>query len=355
MGFEPKYAISSEMARDLMRIEAARQAVAGLPLNERVLAGLRQTARLVSTHYSTQIEGNRLTQGEVEQVLVRGERIPQRQRDEREVKGYYAALDHAESYAADHARINEPYIRKLHGLLMGGGRQRCKSTPYRDGQNVIRNAPSSEIVYMPPEAADVPALMKDMVDWINRHAADVPIPIVAAVGHYQFATIHPYYDGNGRAARLLTNTILHQHGYGLRGIYNLEEYYAQNLRDYYAALDVGDGHNYYTGRAKADISGWVSYFLAGMSASFEAVREKMRDSTHAGDRSDWIISLDARQRKVLPLFDEWAEITTSQISELLGLSPRGGRALAQKWVQEGFLAIANPSKRGRTYRLGAPG
>jgi Fic family protein len=341
------------MARDLMRIESARQAVENLPLNERVLAGLRQSARLISTHYSTQIEGNRLTKAEVEQVLVRHEHIPQRQRDEREVKGYYAALDHAESYAADHTKITEPYIRKLHGLIMGGGKTRCKATPYRDGQNVIRDAGSGRIVYMPPEAADTPSLMKDMIDWVNSHIAEVPIPIIAAVGHYQFATIHPYYDGNGRAARLLTNTILHQHGYGLRGIYNLEEYYAQNLQDYYTALDVGDGHNYYMGRAKADIGGWVSYFLSGMAASFDAVRQKMQNSMHAGDQSDWIISLNARQRKMLPLFDEWSEITSSQIADLLKLSPRSARSIAQKWVQEGFLVIANTSKRGRTYRLGS--
>jgi len=352
MGFEARYTISSQVARDLMRIEAARQAVAGMPLNERVLAGLRQSARLVSTHYSTQIEGNRLTQAQVEQVLIRGERIPQRQRDEKEVKGYYVALDHAESYAADHETITESYIRTLHALVMAGGKTRCKPTPYRRGQNVIRDSGSGGIVYMPPEAGDVPAMIKDMVGWINTHAADVPIPIVAAVTHYQFATIHPYYDGNGRVARLLTNTVLHQHGYGLRGIYNLEEYYAQNLRDYYAALDVGKGHNYYTGRADADISGWIGYFITGMAASFEAVREKMRQSAPAGDRSDWIRSLDARQRKVLPLFDEWAEITTSQIAELLKLSPRGARALVQKWVQDGFLVIANPSKRGRSYRRG---
>jgi len=354
MGFEPRYTISSQAARNLMRIEADRQAVAALPLNERVLAGLRQSARLMSTHYSTQIEGNRLTQAQVEQVLVRGERIRQRERDEKEVRGYYAALDYAESYAANHKTITETYIRKLHALVMAGGKKRCKPTPYRDGQNVIRNSGSGGIVYMPPEADDVPALMKNMVDWINRHTDDVPIPIVAAVTHYQFATIHPYYDGNGRVARLLTNTVLHQHGYGLRGIYNLEEYYAGNLRDYYAALDVGDGHNYYMGRAESDISGWVGYFIAGMAASFEAVREKMQQSTPAGDRSEWIRSLDARQRKVLPLFDEWAEITTSQIADLLKLSPRGARALAQKWVHDGFLVIANPSKRGRTYHLAEP-
>lgn len=354
MSFEPCYTISSQVARNLMRIEAARAAVAVLPLNERVLAGLRQSARLVSTHYSTQIEGNRLTQAQVELVLIRGERIRQRERDEKEVKGYYAALDYAESYAAEHLAITETYVRTLHALVMAGGKKRCKPTPYRDGQNVIRDSASGGIVYMPPEAGDVPSLMKEMVDWINHHAADVPIPIVAAVAHYQFATIHPYYDGNGRVARLLTNTVLHQHGYGLRGIYNLEEYYARNLHDYYAVLDVGRGHNYYMGRAESDISGWVGYFIAGMAESFENVREMMQHSVPAGDRSEWIRSLDARQRKVLPLFDEWAEITTPQIAELLKLTPRGARALTQKWVQDGFLVIANPSKRGRTYRLAQP-
>jgi Fic family protein len=193
-----------------------------------------------------------------------------------------------------------------------------------------------------------------MVAWINHHTADVPIPIVAAIAHYQFATIHPYYDGNGRVARLLTNTVLQQHGYGLRGIYNLEEYYAGNLHAYYAAIAIGKSHNYYMGRAESDISGWIEYFIAGMATSFEAVRQKMKQSSSAGDRSDWMRLLDARQRRALPLFDEWAEITTSQLAELLKLSPRGARALAQKWVQDSFLVIADSSKRGRTYRLAKP-
>ncbi len=129
MSFDPIYTISSQIARDLMRIEAARQAVADLPLNERVLAGLRHSARLVSTHYSTQIEGNRLTQAEVEQVLVRGGHIRQRELDEKEVKGYYAALDYAEFHAADHTTITEAFICQLHALVMAAGTTRCKPTP----------------------------------------------------------------------------------------------------------------------------------------------------------------------------------------------------------------------------------
>lgn len=64
----------------------------------------------------------------------------------------------------------------------------------------------------------------------------------------QFATIHPYFDGNGRTARLLTTLLLHRAGYGLKGIYSLEKYYTRDLEAYHAALTVGPSHNYYMGR-----------------------------------------------------------------------------------------------------------
>ena len=115
-------------------------------------------------------------------------------------------------------------MQRLHALIMGGGRTRVKPTPYRDGQNVIRDARSNRIVYMPPEAKDVPRLMKQLITWIN-HNDELPVPIHAGIAHYQYATIHPYYDGNGRTARLLTTRILHLGGYGLKGLYALEEYY----------------------------------------------------------------------------------------------------------------------------------
>ena len=109
---------------------------------------------------------------------------------------------------------------------------------------------------MPPEAHDVSPLMKGLVDWINESIKEqeLPAPIIAGLVHYQFATIHPYYDGNGRTARLLTTFMLHKMGYGMKGIYSLEEYYAKNLQGYYKALTIGKSHNYYGGRAKADVT-----------------------------------------------------------------------------------------------------
>ena len=351
MAFRPRYRITGQIARNLMRIEAARQAVSSLPLNPAVLAGLRDSARLMSTHYSTQIEGNRLTPAQIRTVLQRGQATRRRGRDEDEVRGYYTALAYAESYAGSSKSIDERFVQQLHALVMGGGRKRCRPSAYRDGQNVIRDARSGAIVYLPPESNDVPLLMAELFHWMNSRAAVDPAPLVAGIVHYQFATIHPYYDGNGRVARLLTSTLLRRHGYDLRGIYNLDEYYAKRLDEYYARLQVGKSHNYYMGRASADITRWIAFFIHGMADSFEAVRQMMQRHASLTDDTALIRSLDARQRKVLALFDEWDEITSAQVAEVLRLSPRGVRRLLRQWVIDGFLVVGDPSKRGRSYRL----
>ena len=73
-------------------------------------------------------------------------------------------------------------MQRLHALVMGGGKTRVKSTPYRDGQNVIRDARSNAIVYKPPEAKDVPWLMKQLITWINQKD-ELPAPIKAGIAH----------------------------------------------------------------------------------------------------------------------------------------------------------------------------
>ena len=139
-GFEPLFTITPAIAIGLMRIEAAREAIDSLPITPRVLANLRETARLFSTHYSTMIEGNRLTQEQVLRVIEDKQHFPGRERDEGEVRGYYAALDEVERLAAKGEPLTEASAQRLHGLVMGGGKTRVRPTGYRDGQNVIRDA-----------------------------------------------------------------------------------------------------------------------------------------------------------------------------------------------------------------------
>ena len=125
--FNPNFTITPAVASCLMRIEAVKQAIQTLPITPRVLANLRETARLFSTHYSTMIEGNRLTQEQVAQVIGGDQHFPGRERDQDEVKGYYAALDEVERLAKRREKVSEATVQKLHALVMGGGKTRVKS------------------------------------------------------------------------------------------------------------------------------------------------------------------------------------------------------------------------------------
>ncbi len=349
--FAPVFVITPSLSQLLMSIEASRQAVMELPVDVEMLTSLRETARLMATHYSTQIEGNRLTQVQVKETLT-GARFPGRSRDEAEVKNYYRAIQEVERLSEELGPIRETDIQNVHGLVMNG---RLSPTPYRDGQNVIRDSNSGSIVYMPPEASDVPSLMAELVDWIGNETerSELPIPIIAALAHYQFATIHPYYDGNGRTARLLTTLILHKTGYGLKGIYSLEEYYARNLSGYYAALTVGGSHNYYLGRAEADVTGFINYFCSGMAEAFTAIRAQAVKASARGtaDQRPLLRFLDPKQRRLLTLFQRQGTATTDEIALHLGLSRRTVVALCRDWLRDEFLALNDPSRKNRSYRL----
>jgi Fic family protein len=350
---KPNFLITPAIATALMAIEGDRQAILELPINTEVLAGLRHTARLAATHYSTQIEGNRLTQAQVAEAL-QGAHFPGRERDEAEVRNYYRALEHVESLAAETGPIAEIELRRVHGLVMNG---KPTPSPYRSGQNVIRDAVSGGIVYMPPEAGDVPELMSALFEWISAQLAghELPVPIVAAITHYQYATIHPYYDGNGRTVRLLATLVLHRTGYGLKGIYSLDEHYARDLNAYYTALTVGPSHNYYMGRADADITGFVDYFCQSMAAALAAIRSRAAEVKMAGaairDDSAELRRLDRRRRLLLGLFRDSHTATTAEMADHLDLSPRTVTALARQWVEEGFLEIHDPARKSRSYRL----
>ena len=353
MPFEPKYEITADIAKHLMKIEANKEAVSTLPVTVSVLNSLRESARLLSTHYSTQIEGNRLTQEQVALVF-QGSAFPNRKRDEIEVKNYFKALDYLDVLLEKKvSRINEMDIRRLHGLVMSGKK---KATPYRDGQNVIKDSKTGGIVYLPPEAKDVPHLMSELFDWVNAEIKEglLPCPLISGIAHYQFATIHPYFDGNGRTARLLTNLVLHKTGYGLKGIFSLEEYYAKNLPSYYRALEIGESHNYYEGRAERDITSWIQFFCEGMAHAFSTIRKKADAASKFSplDQSSLLRELSQKQKRVLGMFKKKKYVTTREVAKLLGIHIRTSLNLCNKWCEEEFLVKHGSSPKERRYELG---
>jgi len=354
INFKPNYTITDEILSLLMEAESIKQRVHLLPMNLSVINSLRETAKLFTTHYSTFIEGNRLNVKEVKQVVEKKGHFPGRERDEKEIIGYYYALKFVEDSVTEDSVLNEDLIKKIHAHVISFGvKKKLKPTPYREAQNIIKDSSSGKIAYLPPEACDVPGLMADLVEWTLAHFECKPVPLIAAIIHYQFVTIHPYFDGNGRTARLLTNYILYKGGYDLKGLYSLEEYYAKNLRVYYEAISVGPSHNYYMGRAESDITKWIVFFLRGLVHSFKKVEAQMELSSLKDhpDHSIALRSLDPKQRKVLMLFEKNEFIRSKQLCSLFDIKSRTASGLCKKWVDSGFLKIKDSALKSRTYEL----
>jgi Fic family protein len=154
----PRYSITSSIACGLMQIEATRALVDHTQLSPAAEAELRASARVRSAHYSTFIEGNRLTLEEAQRVIA-DERavILGRERDVSEVRNYWNALLRVEEWARMKRPLTEKLIKRLHALVENG--PRAKPTPDREGQNAIRNSGTGALIYLPPEAKEVPDIM----------------------------------------------------------------------------------------------------------------------------------------------------------------------------------------------------
>lgn len=205
-----------------------------------------------------------------------------------------------------------------------------------------------------PEVSSI-CHLKRLIAWLTTalERNDLSIPVIAGLVHYQCATIHPYYDGNGRTARLLTTFILHHAGYGLHGIYSLEEYYAEHLQGYYDALAVGTNHNYYEGRAEAEVTPFLAYFCIGMADSFAKIRSQAEKAQGQGqpDHTAPLRELTSQKQKVLSLFRVMKTVTSSDVAHFLTITQRAASALCSKWLGENFLIMTDPSKKAQRYQL----
>jgi len=352
--WQPKYTITNEIATALMKLAGLRDSLGGMVLPPDFEAELRHEAKIRATHYSTRIEGNRLTLKQAKEVIDEDRKdLFGRERDVKEVKNYWDAITLVEKMALKRAVFNEELIKRIHSAVENGGRS--KPTPYRTGQNVIRDSVSGSIVYMPPEAKDVPKLMRALVNWVKwAEDNEVPVPVIAALAHYQFVTIHPYYDGNGRTARLIATYILIRGNFGLNGIFSLEEYHAKDIAAYYEMLVTHPHHNYYEGRENADLTAWVKYFVGLMIKVFKELYVKTSEfkAVKTIKNTGAFRTLDRKAKEIYPLFGSMDKITSADIARVLKIKPRMAAYLAKDWVQRGFLEITGNSNKKRAYLLG---
>ncbi|MCW4010183.1 MAG: Fic family protein [Candidatus Bathyarchaeota archaeon] len=204
------------------------------PLSEATLCRLRQNMEIEYTYNSNAIEGNRLTLRETQLVIREGITIGGRSIQEHlEAKNHPKAIEYIEELAKQKdmdRTLVERHIRKIHELIFSGSEENAGN--YRNCQVYIEGCDQ-----MPPPACEIPELMKELVGWLNANMEELRPIELAAVFHHRLVSIHPFDDGNGRVARLVTNLLLMSHGYPIMVVRRVDR------KKYYSTLQKADQGN----------------------------------------------------------------------------------------------------------------
>jgi len=352
MPYQPRYKVTIGMVRLLGKMESAREIVEGLNLPIDIEHGFRQDASARMTHYSTKIEGNQLTLKQTKELL-EGHEVLARDIDKREVVNYYDCLDHIHRLSRAHQPITETTIKSLHATLQRGIVKGKLRGEYREAQNAIYDSATRKPVYLPPEAKDISPLMRSFVAWLH-HDRDTHPVLMAGIAHYQFVTLHPFMDGNGRTARALATLLLYRGGYDLKRFYSLEDYYAQDLRGYYDALHRCQGPVYYN-RPDPDITSWLDYFLMGAAIAFEKVKEAALAATRQALPeplpTEALQKIGPRERVLLLHFKKNLQLRSKDVCGLFQINERSARDLIDRWIKAGILQRQGAGNRNAYYIL----
>lgn len=362
MTYAPRFHYTDRIVRDLMRIEGARAVVEVLPLPPDIGLRLRQEARSRSTHHSTRIEGNRLQETAIPGAVLHP--ATRRTPDEVEVRNYWRALEWIELQCEDPAVvISEETIQTLHPIILPPPQGRPpKKSPYRTQEVGVIDSQRGDYEYMAPEPRDVPALMRNLGEWIaGQSARDLPGPIRAAILAYQFLTIHPFMDGNGRTSRALATMELWRSGYGMRDFLSIEEHYTRDIARYYSMLQMGLPANYYQGRNDPDLTPWIGYFCESLSNAAADVRLRATSlyrSTHEQASYPWERLTRLQQQllsRSLSLAIEGRRPPTfrpAEVADWFGVHDKTAIEWLQEWRAEGIVLPASGELRVRLWKLG---
>jgi len=208
-------------------------------------------------------EGTQLTLEQSERILAGQKVRGARPDDALELLNYKKAFELVSGYLESGEPITEALIRQIHKRLVQGVRGN-KASPgeYRKIQNYIVNLRTGEKTYTAP--LEVPQMMSDFASWLQKDTQMHPV-IVAGIAQFQFVHVHPFVDGNGRTARLLSTLCLYRTGYDFKRLFTISEYYDRDRPPYYKALqDVRErGMN---------MTGWLEYFTEGLGAQMRDVQ-----------------------------------------------------------------------------------
>jgi len=311
----------------------------------RYLRELRQMATVASVGSSTRIEGVKMSDEEVEKLLKSLKVNKLEKRDEQEVVGYYDALQVILDNYQD-IELAERYIHQMHGILLKhSGKDEAHKGRYKQLSNkVVANYPdgTQKVIFNTTEAHLTQGEMQLLLAWVNVSikAEEIHPLIIVGTFVYEFLSIHPYQDGNGRLSRLLTTLLLMKQGYDFVQYISFEHVIESRKDEYYRALMQGQKDRY-TEAEKIDK--WLTFFL-----------ECMIDLTNRLDKkyetySKIKLVLNERQKAILSFIESEKTTKVGIIEKALPLESRNTIKKDLSYLLNEGLILRTGSGRGVQY------
>ncbi len=322
--YKPKYTITPEALSAIVEITEIKTIIERsrvLPLNE---LQLKREALIRMVHTSTSIEGNQLAEHQVDRVLS-GMSVAADDKSILEVKNYQNAVKEVEKLAKEKKELTPELILNLHAISMKGLLPEEKLGKFRPGEIYVvddNGNGTEQLRYQGPQADEVKRLIKEMVDWYKKASdknEDLQPILKAGILHLQFVSIHPFSDGNGRMARLLTQFSLYRDEWDFRKIIVLEEFYNKNREDYYNAENMVQGDHYHEGQ---DLTPWMEYFIAGFLVEARKVRKIIDSLGFNKSATGAQTVLDPDEVKIIDLLVSSNTIKSDDVIKLLGIAKR---------------------------------
>ncbi len=292
---------------------------------------------------SSKIEG---TQTGIDEALLPEEQIlPEKRDDWREVRNYIEAVNNA-IVSLKALPLSNRLLRQTHATLMDGVRGEHKQPgDFRISQNWIGGSSLTDATFIPPHPEGVPELMSDLEKFWHNSEIVVPHLVRIAISHYQFETIHPFLDGNGRIGRLLIPLYLVSHGILEKPSLYLSDFFEKNRTSYYDSL--------MRVRVSNDLIHWVRFFLSGVAqtaikgkAVFRQILSLRTEVEHS------ILSMGKRApaaRRALNLLYRKPIISASDLEQTLQVSTPTANALIKALIEQEILVEITGQQRGRLY------
>ena len=175
------------------------------------------------------------------------------------------AFNLVSEYLNDGSPVTESLIREIHKKLVYQVRGNTAAPgEYRKIQNYVVNSKTQEIIYTPPPAYEIGIMMQELIEYINK-VTDINDIIISGIAQFQLVHIHPFLDGNGRTARLLSTLCLYKKGYDFKKLFTLSEYYDRNRLKYYEAIQSVRNND-------MDMTEWLEYFIHALASQISEIQ-----------------------------------------------------------------------------------